>query len=226
MRLEPTFPVPEPMPNGLQWTDEGLFVMGQHTDNVYVLGEDGRVTRTIETPTENGSGITVGGGYLWTGSNGRTIAREYRTTDTHLSLVYKLDLQTGEPVDRLPTPDGGGIHGIEWDDGLLWVTAFEPAALILIDPEDGTVVRKFPLDLDVLHGLARDGDGIWCAERAAKLIVKYHVETGEEIDWITFPQDGPSPHGLSIKDGELWYCDADFPPEGARGWPEIGRIVL
>ena len=103
------------MPNGLQWTDEGLFVMDQKTDNVYVVDETGEVLRTIYTPTANGSGITVGGGYLWTASNGESASRPRRSTDTGLGYIYKLDLQTGEAVDRFRTPDGGGIHGIEWD---------------------------------------------------------------------------------------------------------------
>ena len=47
MKVEPTYPVPDRMPNGLQWTDEGLFVMDQYSDNVYVLGDDGQVVRTI-----------------------------------------------------------------------------------------------------------------------------------------------------------------------------------
>ena len=224
MHLVPTFTTPDRMPNGLQWTAEGLFVMDQYSDNVYVLGDDGRVLRTITTPTENGSGITVGGGFLWTASNGVTISRPYRSTDTHVPWVCKLDLQTGALVDRYPTPDGGGIHGIEWDDGLLWLTLFSPRALVLVDPGDFTVVKKFLLDLDVLHGLARDGEGIWCADRKYQIVVKYDVETGEEIDRITFPEGSPDPHGLSIKDGELWYSDAAF-PEPPRPWPEIGVIV-
>ena len=225
MELIPTFPTPCRMPNGLQWTDEGLFVMDQYTDNVYVLDEDGRVARTVASVTENGSGITVGGGFLWTASNGVTISRPYRVTDTHLPWIYKLDLDTGEAIDRLPIPEGDGVHGIEWDDGLLWATFFNPRAIVLMDPANGAVVKKFLVDIDVLHGLARDGDGIWCAERREKIIVKYHVETGEEMDRITFPRDGPNPHGVSIKDGELWYSDAAFPPEDAREAPEIGRIV-
>lgn len=225
MEVLPTYPVPDRMPNGLQWTAEGLFVMDQYSDNVYVLGDEGRVLRTIETPTENGSGITVGGGYLWTASNGRTAARPFRSTDTHVPWIYKLDLNTGEPVDRYPTPDGGGIHGIAWDDGLLWLTAFDPKALILVDPSDFAVVRKLPSDLVVLHGLARDDDGIWCSDRLAKAIVKYDVESGEELDRIVLPRDGPDPHGLSIKDGELWYSDAAFPPPSTRDYPEIGKIV-
>ena len=30
----PAFPTPCRMPNGLQWADEGLFVMDQYTDDV------------------------------------------------------------------------------------------------------------------------------------------------------------------------------------------------
>ena len=124
MRLEALSSTPGAMPNGLQWTDEGLFVIDQLTDDVHVLDEAGRVLREMTTLTENGSGITVGGGYLWTGSNGATRARPYRETDTHEPWILKLDIDTGELVERYPTPDGGGVHGIEWDDGLLWVTSF------------------------------------------------------------------------------------------------------
>ena len=58
MRLVPTFQSPDRMPNGLQWTDAGLYVIDQSSDNVYVMDVTGRVARTIATPTENGSGIT------------------------------------------------------------------------------------------------------------------------------------------------------------------------
>ena len=211
------------MPNALQWTDEGLYVMDQYSDTVYVLDEEGAVLRTLGTQTENGSGITVGGGYLWTASNGTTdpTTRPSRPTDTQEPWLFKLDIGTGKLVERFPTPDGGGIHGIEWDDGLMWLTAFEPRALVLVDPKDLRVLKKFPSDLDILHGIALDGAGIWCAERNGKRIVKYNVESGEELDRITFPGDGPDPHGLAIKDGVLWYSDAGKP----SGKPEIGKII-
>ena len=142
------------MPNGLQWTDEGLLVMDQKTDNVYVVDETGKLLRTIPTPTANGSGITVGGGFLWTASNGNSVSRPSRSTDTGLGYIYKLDLQTGQPVDRFRTPDGGGIHGIEWDDGKIWVTAFQPTAIYLMDPSDDyKIVHSFEVDLPRLHGL-------------------------------------------------------------------------
>jgi sugar lactone lactonase YvrE len=224
-----TFDTPCEMPNGLQWTVDGLYVMDQLTDNVYVLDHKGKLVRTIHTPTENGSGITVGGGYIWTASNGRTRSRPYRSTDTHLGYIFKIDVKTGETVDRFRTPDGGGLHGLEWDNGLIWITQFSPKALVLVDPKkDYRVVRKFDVDLPRAHGLARDGAGIWCAFTGIRTIVKYNIETGKEMQRIELAKDAPYPHGLSIKDGELWYCDADFPKDGgtSRGWPEIGKIVI
>ena len=225
MKPVPTFTVPDKKPNGLQWTEDGLFVIDQHSDNIYVMDDEGKVTRTIVTVTENGSGITVGGGYIWTGSNGTTHSRRFRATDTHVPCICKLDYETGALVERVATPDGGGVHGIEWDDDLLWVTAFSPRALILIDPKNGKVHKRHLIDLDVLHGLAKEDSGLWCVDRKAKLVVKYHVETGEEMDRVVFPEDSPDPHGLSIKNGELWYCDAAFPLPRSRDYPEIGKIV-
>ena len=48
------------MPNRLRWTDEGLFVMGQHTDNVYLLDEDGRVVRTLDDWGLEADIVTIG----------------------------------------------------------------------------------------------------------------------------------------------------------------------
>ncbi len=218
------------MPNGLQWTDEGLFVMDQKTDNVYVVDETGKLLRTINTPTANGSGITVGGGFLWTASNGHSTSRPERSTDTGLGYIYKLDLITGEPVDRFRTPDGGGIHGIEWDDGKIWVTAFQPLAIYLMDPaDDYKIVHSFNVELTRLHGLARVPDGLWCAHTTDNVIVKYDIENGDEKERIILDPGDAYVHGLSIKDGELWYADANFAGKhntATVGTSEIGILKV
>jgi hypothetical protein len=218
------------MPNGLQWTDEGLFVMDQLTDNVYVVDEQGTLIRTISTPTANGSGITVGGGFLWTASNGNSASRPARSTDTGLGYIYKLDLQTGEPIDRFRTPDGGGIHGIEYDDGKIWVTAFQPLAIYLMETTGRyDIVHSFEVDTTRLHGLARVDDGLWCAHTTDNVIIKYDVDSGSELDRITLDEGDAFVHGLSIKDGDLWYGDANFAGKhntATVGIPEIGKIVV
>ena len=229
MRTVKEFDAPCVHPNGLQWAGDELLVMDQKTDDVFVMDAAGEVKRRIPTPTENGSGIASGGGFIWTASNGKTAVRPPRPSDTGLGWVLKLDPESGEMVDRFRTPDGGGVHGLEWDDGNIWITGFNPLALHLVDGDSYEVLATFPVELPRLHGLAREGEGIWCAHTGDRVIVKYAVEDGSELERITFGAEDAFPHGLSIRGGELWYCDADYRVAGFegtwRGWPEIGRVV-
>ena len=103
------FQTPVRMPNGLQWINNELYVMDQLTDDVFVLDKDGNVKRVISTETQNGSGITVGGGFLWTASNGSPMARPSRQSDDHISKVLKIDIETGKTVGHFLTPDGEGL---------------------------------------------------------------------------------------------------------------------
>jgi DNA-binding beta-propeller fold protein YncE len=219
------------MPNGLQWFKGELYVMDQETDDVCVIDESDKLIRRITTPTENGSGISVGGGFLWTASNGNTTSREYRDTDTHLGSILQLDLQTGEEVNRFRTPDSNGIHGIEWDfdKNMLWVTATSPKNIILVDAlGDKRIVHTISCDLTRLHGLALEGDAIWCAHTTDNVIVLYDIETGAERDRITMGPEDPFVHGLSKKDGTLWFADANFAGvrhTGTRGVPAVGTLA-
>ena len=62
MHMENTFTPPGTMPNGLQASDEGLYVIDQVTEEIHLLDENLKPVRRIPTPTENASGMTVGGG--------------------------------------------------------------------------------------------------------------------------------------------------------------------
>ena len=185
-------------PNGLQWTKDGLYVMDQELDDVYILEESGKITKKLQTITENGSGITVGGGYIWTASNGETQARPFKKTDTHKGLIYKLDINTGEFVDKFETPDKGGVHGLEWDNGIIWITAFNPKAIYKVDADSYKIIDRFLVEEDRLHGLARQDDGIWCAHTSTKKIIKYNIANGLVIDEIQLEEDDPYPHGMSL----------------------------
>ena len=117
------------------------------------------------------------------------------------------------------------MHGLAWEDDKIWITSFNPRAIHLIECESYEIVKSFYCELDVLHGLALDGDGIWCSDRAKKLIVRFDKESGNITDQIRMPDESGDPHGLTIRESELWYSDADFPlAEGMRGYPEIGII--
>lgn len=229
-RVASEIPAPFANPNGLQWTGDELFVIDQETDDVAVIDEAGRLLRRFPTPTENGSGITVGGGFLWTASNGTTTARPHRDTDTHVSAVLQLDLESGELVERNLIGDTG-IHGMEWDHerNMLWYTATGPKEIVLVDALNGfKEQRRLPAVLPRLHGMAIEGEGIWCAHTTDNVIVHYHMESGAETGRITMGPEDPFVHGLSIRDGVLWFADANFGGKnhtGVRGRPAIGTIA-
>ncbi|MBL40911.1 MAG: hypothetical protein CL761_06315 [Chloroflexi bacterium] len=197
-------------PNGLQWTKDGLYVIDQELDDIYLLEESGKILNRLSTITENGSGITVGGGYIWTASNGETQARPFKKTDTHKGLIYKLNINTGEYIDKFETPDGGGVHGLEWDDGIIWITAFNPKAIYKVDAETYKILGRFLVREERLHGLARQDQGIWCAHTSTKKIIKYDITNGSVINEIQLEEDDPFPHGMSIKGNKMWISDANF----------------
>ena len=199
-------------------------VCDQATDDLYLLDDDLGVVRTVRTTAENSSGLTVGDGSFWIGSNGASLARYPRPGDTGFSGVVRCDYETGEEVSRFPTPDGGGIHGVEWVDGLLWITAFNPKALVLMDPSDWTVLTK----VEVPHERRTPGLGRrrhLVRHTSDKFIIKYHPETGEELDRITYAGDDPAPHGFTAWKGSLWSCDANWPSPVHPDGPSISRIV-
>ena len=225
MKLDTTVAPPATMPNGLQATQEGLYVIDQATDEIRLLDDRLQPVRTVPTPTENGSGLTVGDGYFWTGSNAPATARYRRDSDVCWPAVLKLDMESGALVERYPTPDGGGIHGLEWVDGLIWITCFRPKGMKLLDPTDLRVVKSIDVPHERPHGISWDGDGMWMAHTGLRLIVKYDVETGDEMDRIEYDSGAPGPHGLTRWKGSLWSCDANWPLPVHPDGPSFSKIV-
>mgnify|MGYP003329430727 FL=1 len=64
-----------------------------------------------------------------------------------------------------------------------------------------------------------------CSDRVDRNIIKYDKNNGSILDKIQIPEDGPDPHGLSIKNNTLWYSDAAH-PNPMRPYPEIGYIKI
>ena len=58
-----------PQPNGLQSSEDGLWVMDQTDNHLYKLSyDDGSVLARLPAEAEHSSGVTEGGGYLWVAS--------------------------------------------------------------------------------------------------------------------------------------------------------------
>lgn len=198
----PRWKTPGPQPNGLQASDEGLWVIDQEDLNVYLLDwETGSAIKHFPTATYHSSGITFDGEAIWVAS-----------TFTPIELFkYSPD---GVELKRLATPgasEKSGAHGMEWIDGMLWVTVPPSATTYQLDPEDGTILRQFPAPGKRPHGLAWDGETLWVAETTDRTITGYDLDGNARrvLALSDGPAEGPDPHGLTYYQGQLWYCDAE-----------------
>jgi hypothetical protein len=176
----------------------------------------------LESDAVNTSGLAVGGGSLWAMAN---------TTDA-ASGIHQVDLAGGREVAhrQIPLSPGnisGGIHGAQWHQGKLWIVNNRMHGLIRMDAKSWIPELQIPMELppgmERFHDITFDRDGTILqvianeshgpADSKAGL-VRYHAETGEAIETITFVPGSCDPHGLENHDGVLVSCDAGYHP----GW--------
>lgn len=209
-KVELLFKTPEGHPNAMEATPEGLWIAEQQSDRAYLLDwKNGKVLRKFETESHNTSGIAYGGGYLWMGANGKSLFRPWRTTDKEGGEIIQCDPKTGKTIERRPIPDGGGVHGVVWHENTLWMTCFKWKTLAQVDPKTWKVLHQIPVNYGRAHGLAIDGDAIWCVFSTDYLIQKLSRKDGKVLDQIQLDKaKDPDPHGMDIYQGHLHYCDA------------------
>ncbi len=246
-KVETVFKSPGPQPNGLQATNDGLWIMDQGAGNkAYLVSyEDGKVLRSFETETDKSSGITYDGqGALWIGS---TYSRETvkcdamtgKTLETHFTpgagVIYKM---AGDPPARSSPlakqrqrpqgqakgqgqtvggfqagqvlgskAPGTGAHGQEWRDGKLWFAVPPSREVYCIDPKTWVVQTKFPVAGNRPHGIGWEGKYLWVTDSNLNAFFKHDPETGEMVEKIQLADTDPLPHGMTIRDGWMWYCD-------------------
>ena len=148
----------------------------------------------------------------------QTGGKQYKVST---SEILKVDARTGETLERNPLPRDGGTHGIVYDfyeEGHLWVQALKHQVLHKLRISDWSIQHTIPLPYERGHGMVRVTDGIWVVHTSKRVIVKLHLEDGRELDRIGVPEPHPEPHGLSLFDEDLLYCDA------TSGWIVRVRI--
>ncbi len=219
------FKSPEGHPNGLETDARGFWIGEQVSDKAHLVDWNGKLLRSVATESSNTSGIAYGAGYLWMGANGAAIGRPGKPTDATTGEIIQVDPETGKTVSRHFTPGGGGVHGLEFAEGTLWITTLAIQKLTQVDPADFHIIHQIPVHLERSHGLAWDAPGIWCMHSTDRVIQKLDARDGRILEQITLAKDDPDPHGMCMYKGHLYYCDAGIAPGGGpNNSPHAGYV--
>ena len=210
-------------PNDMQFAPNGdLWILDQKDPNkVFTINPaTGAVLGSVVTDSIHGSGITYGDG-AWFITSTKVLVGKPST--------LKVNPKTGATIKKWETPGWGiygtyatrvpkpgdlplesGGHGVKWaGGGQYWMAVPASGKLFLMDAEAGTVVRSIPAPTVRTHGIALDSDHIWCVGSDEAEIYKLRLSDGGIVAKIVLDKaNDPSVHGLDIKDGVLWYCDA------------------
>jgi hypothetical protein len=230
------FKSPRGFPNGIAVGPEGLWIAEQklsgaqaaqyHLTEPKSLSEDawlvdwnGKLLKTVTTPSRNTSGMAYGGGYIWMVANAPP--EGVYQVDMNSHLVSHRQIPLGPPND------GGGCHGAMWHEGKLWISALRLRGNLRVDPKTWEPEFMIPFyeapGRNRYHAIAWDNGTIWqvigndshsYAEYRPGL-VRYEAATGKVLETVDFVPGSSDPHGLAMHDGTLISCDAGIHPN----WP-------
>jgi len=132
--------------------------------------------------------------------------------------IFQTDLNSKTISHRQIPLGGGGCHGLEYVDGKLWIAALRLRGILRVDAKSWEPEYLIPYNVPRAHGVAWDNGSIWLvtgSEEGAGLI-KYDAASGSVLETVQFAEPYPDPHGLAMREGTLYTCDAGIHP----GWPE------
>src|SRR6266567_7802 len=169
------FKSPPGFPNGLAVAPEGLWIGEQKmsgaqavtyhlpepkdlTEACWLVDWNGKLLKTVKTPSRNTSGMAYGGGYIWMVANAPP--QGVFQVDMNSKLISHRQIPLGPP-----NGDGGGCHGAMWQDGKLWIAALRLRGLLRVDPATWTPEYMIPFYQAPgrmrYHGMAWDNGAIW-----------------------------------------------------------------
>ena len=109
-----------------------------------------------------------------------------------------------------PPAPGTGAHGIQVQDGKLWVAVPPGRMIYRIDPATWTVEHMFPTTGFRPHGIGIESASathLWEADTNMGAFMKRDMKTGEVVEAIVLPDGSPFPHGASVYNGYLYWVD-------------------
>lgn len=185
--------------SGITFDGEALWLASTYSREL--IRTDARTGLAIEKRFTPGAGVI----YKMTGD---PAARRSPLPLQHPKPAPVAPAATPPAVPVLPSRNPGtGAHGLEWRDGKLWVAVPPSRSIYRIDPKTWTVEKKFNTAANRPHGVGWEGKYLWCTDSNLNGFFKHDIETGEMVEKIILRDDDPQPHGMTIWNGEMWYCD-------------------
>jgi hypothetical protein len=227
-KVEQLFKSPDRYPNALEAMPDALWVGDQVSERVLKMDwNTGKVLENFIAEAHNTSGLAVGGGYLWIGCNGAGTAASLRKfdrpTDKSYGEVVQCDMKTGKQVKGYRTP-WGGTHGTVYDrsNDKLWVVAPGQGLALQTDPKDNfRMLKMVTIGGGTPHGIELYDGALWILCAADRVLHKHDMESGRILASWTISTNDPDPHGLCIRDGYAYYCDAGL---GGGRTPSPGTV--
>jgi hypothetical protein len=195
-----------------------LPVLPDPDEAAWLVDWNGKLIKTVMTPSRNTSGMAYGGGCVWMGAN----SEPYGIFQVDMNSKLISHRQIPLSIDGR----GGGTHGVKWNNGKLWIAALRLGGIMRVDPKTWVpevLIRTASEEKPRLHDVAFDNEGnIWVvvgtnstsyAEGRAGLN-KYDGKTGQLLMTVDLAPGSCDPHGLDWHDGKLISCDAGIHP----GW--------
>jgi glutamine cyclotransferase len=148
----------------------------------------GETTRVLDVPAH--AGTAFDGQHLFQISESR---------------IQKVDPQNGRVLATIPAPDGG-VSGLAWADGALWVGQYRDRKIHQLDPETGAVLRTIESNRFVT-GVTWIDDELWHAtwENDESELRRIDPKTGEVLEQIDMPA-GVGVSGLESNGSDTFFC--------------------
>ncbi|MET0214998.1 MAG: hypothetical protein ABW292_18440, partial [Vicinamibacterales bacterium] len=200
-------------PNGIAVAPEGVWIAEQKSDNAVLTDWEGKLLKTIKTPSKNSSGIAFGGGRVWMAAN--------RAPNGIFEIDMNGNVVSHRQIPLGPKEDGGGCHGIEYVDGKLYIAALRMRGILRVDAKTWQPEMFINYNVPRAHGMAYDrrDNSIWLVtglQDGTAGLIQYDAATGRTLSTAQFAKTDSDPHGLAWYNGVLYSSDAGIHP----GWQD------